>query len=113
MANNIALTLTLDGVQQTITTIGQLETAIKQAKEQLSGLEINSQEFKSLTTQIRQADSALKNLQENIEGKKIEETVGRYAKIGSAITGSFAAAQAAISLFGSSRWSVERSRRVR
>jgi hypothetical protein len=101
MANNIALTLTLDGVQQTITTIGQLETAIKQAKEQLSGLEINSQEFKNLTTQIRQADSALKNLQENIEGKKIEETVGRYAKIGSAITGSFAAAQAAISLFGS------------
>jgi hypothetical protein len=101
MANNIALTLTLDGVQQTITTIGQLETAIKQAKEQLSGLEINSQEFKNLTTQIRQADSALKNLQENIEGKKIEETVGRYAKVGSAISGSFAAAQAAISLFGS------------
>ena len=101
MANNIALTLTLDGVQQTITTIGQLETAIKQAKEQLSGLDIGSQEFKNLTTQIRQADSALKNLQENIEGKKIEETVGRYAKVGSAISGSFAAAQAAISLFGS------------
>lgn len=100
MANNIALTLTLDGVQQTITTINQLETAIKQAKEQLSGLEIGSQEFNTLTTQIRQADSALKNLQENIEGKKIEETIGRYAKVGSAITGSFAAAQAAISLFG-------------
>ena len=109
MANNIALTLTLDGVQQTITTIGQLETAIKQAKEQLSGLEIGSKEFNTLTTQIRQADSALKNLQENIEGKKIEETIGRYAKVGSAITGSFAAAQAAISLFGEESESITKA----
>ena len=101
MARNIALTLTVDGVQQTITSIGQLEEALKKAKTQLQGLEIGSEEFKKLQTQIRQADSALKNLQEQTEGKKLEETVGRYAKIGSAITGSFAAAQAAISLFGS------------
>lgn len=100
MARNIALTLTVDGVQQTITTIGQLEDAIKQAKAQLQGLEIGTEEFKKLQTQIRNADSALKNLQESTEGKKLEETVGRYAKIGSAITGSFAAAQAAIALFG-------------
>ena len=100
MARNIALTLTLDGVEQTITTIGQLEEAIKQAKTQLSGLEIGSQEFQKLQTQIRQADGALKNLQERTEGKKIEETIGRYAKIGAAITGSFAAAQAAFALFG-------------
>ena len=100
MANNIALTLTIDGVQQTITTISQLETAIKAAKEQLAGLEIGSVEFKNLSTQIRQADSALQNLNENIAGKKLAENIERYAKIGSAITGSFAAAQAAISLFG-------------
>ena len=101
MAKNIALTLTIDGVEQTISTIGQLEEAIKQAKTQLSGLEIGSKEFQKLQTQIRQADGALKNLQERTEGKKIEETIGRYAKIGSAITGSFAAAQAAFALFGS------------
>lgn len=109
MARNIALTLTIDGVQQTITTIGQLETAITQAKAQLAGLEIGSAEFAKLSTQIRQADSALKNLQESIEGKKIEETVGRYAKIGSAITGSFAAAQAAIALFGTESEEVARA----
>ena len=101
MARNIALTLTIDGVEQTISTIGQLEEAIKQAKTQLSGLEIGSKEFQKLQTQIRQADGALKNLQERTEGKKIEETIGRYAKIGSSITGSFAAAQAAFALFGS------------
>jgi hypothetical protein len=60
MARNIALTLTVDGVQQTITTIGQLEDAIKQAKAQLQGLEIGTEEFKKLQTQIRNADSALK-----------------------------------------------------
>ena len=100
MANNIALTFTVNGVEQTIKTIGDLETAIKQAKEQLSGLEINSQEFDTLRVKVREADNTLKNLQETIEGKKIEETIGRYAKVGSAITGSFAAAQAAVSLFG-------------
>lgn len=100
MANNIALTLTVNGVQQTITTISQLEEAIKSAKTELAGLAIGSEEFKKLQTQVRQADSALKNLQESIEGKKLEETIGRYAKVGSAITGSFAAAQAAIGLFG-------------
>ena len=100
MANNIALTLTVNGVQQTITTISQLEEAIRAAKTELSGLAIGSEEFKKLSTQIRQADSALQNLNENIAGKKLAENIERYAKIGSAITGSFAAAQAAISLFG-------------
>ena len=109
MANNIALTLTIDGVQQTITTISQLETAIKAAKEQLAGLEIGSVEFKNLSTQIRQADSALQNLNENIAGKKLAENIERYAKIGSAITGSFAAAQAAISLFGNESEEIARA----
>ena len=109
MANNIALTLTIDGVQQTITTINQLETAIKTAKEQLAGLEIGSQEFNTLSTQIRQADSALQNLNENIAGKKLAENIERYAKIGSAITGSFAAAQAAISLFGNESEEITRA----
>jgi hypothetical protein len=109
MANNIALTLTIDGVQQTITTISQLETAIKAAKEQLAGLEIGSVEFKNLSTQIRQADSALQNLNESIAGKKLAENIERYAKIGSAITGSFAAAQAAISLFGNESEEITRA----
>ena len=45
MANNIALTFTVNGVEQTIKTIGELETAIRQAKEELSGLEIGTKEF--------------------------------------------------------------------
>ena len=100
MANNIALTFTVNGVEQTIKTIGDLETAVRQAKQELSGLDIGSKEFDALRVKVREADNTLKNLQETIEGKKIEETIGRYAKVGSAITGSFAAAQAAVSLFG-------------
>jgi hypothetical protein len=48
MANNIALTFTVNGVEQTIKTIGELETAIRQAKEELSGLEIGTKEFNDL-----------------------------------------------------------------
>ena len=100
MANNIALTLTVNGTQQVIETIGDLELAIRQAKEELGKLKIGSAEFDTLRVKVRQADNQLKNLQETIEGKKLEETIGRYAKIGAGITGSFAAAQAALQLFG-------------
>lgn len=100
MANNIALTLTVNGTEQVIETIGDLELAIRQAKEELSKLKIGSAEFDTLRVKVRQADNQLKNLQETIEGKKLEETIGRYAKIGAGITGSFAAAQAALQLFG-------------
>ena len=100
MGNNIALTLTVNGTEQVIETIGDLELAIRQAKEELSKLKIGSAEFDNLRVKVRQADNQLKNLQETIEGKKLEETIGRYAKIGAGITGSFAAAQAALQLFG-------------
>ena len=100
MANNIALTLTVNGTEQVIETISDLELAIRQAKEELGKLKIGSAEFDTLRVKVRQADNQLKNLQETIEGKKLEETIGRYAKIGAGITGSFAAAQAALQLFG-------------
>ena len=100
MANNIALTLTVNGTEQVIETIGDLELAIRQAKEELGKLKIGSAEFDTLRVKVRQADNQLKNLQETIEGKKLEETIGRYAKIGAGITCSFAAAQAALQLFG-------------
>jgi hypothetical protein len=100
MANNIALTLTVNGTEQVIETISDLELAIRQAKEELGKLKIGSAEFDNLRVKVRQADNSLKNLQETIEGKKLEETIGRYAKIGAGITGSFAAAQAALQLFG-------------
>ena len=100
MANNIALTLTLNGVQQTIQTITQLEETLNQARSSLSKLTIGSSEFKKLQKEIQMADTALKNMRKSSEGIELEKQIGDFAKLGATITGGFAAAQAAMSLFG-------------
>ena len=100
MAKNIALTLTLNGVEQTITTIQQLEAAVIEARNALSTIELGSEQFRKFSTQVQNAESKLKDLKKGFEGKEAEQKIGAYAKIGSAITASFAAAQVAVQLFG-------------
>lgn len=100
MAKTIALNLTIGGVKQNITNIKQLEEAIKGAEEQLKGLEIGSEQFKKLASEIKQAKSVAEDFQESIKGQDLEKRVGAFAKVGEAITASFAGAQAALSLFG-------------
>ena len=100
MANNIGLRITLGGVTEVITDIKKLEDAIKNARGQLGTLSIGSDEFKKLSGEIRQADSALKDLKQQSEGIKFDKKLGEFAKVGGAITSGFAAATAAISLFG-------------
>lgn len=100
MAKKIALELNIGGVKQSVSSINELETAIKKAKEQLAGVEIGSQKFKDLQGEIRKAQNFAEDLNESIKPQDLEKRVGAYAKVGSAIVSSFAAAQTALSLFG-------------
>jgi hypothetical protein len=100
MAKNIALTLTIGGVKQNITNIKELENAIKSAEEELKGLNIGSEGFKKLSTDVKNAKSVLEDFGESVKGQDLEKRVGAFAKVGEGITASFAGAQAAISLFG-------------
>lgn len=100
MAKNIQLNLTINGVKQNISNIKELETAIKAAEEELKGLEIGSEQFTKLSTQVKQAKGVFEDFQESIKGQELEKRVGAFAKVGEGITASFAGAQAAISLFG-------------
>jgi hypothetical protein len=101
MAKQISLNLTINGVKKNIKSINDLETAIKDAQEELKGIEIGSEAFNKLTKDVNQAKSAVKDLKKSFEGQDLEKRVGAYAKLGEGITASFAAAQAAIALFGS------------
>ena len=100
MAKNIALTLTIGGVKQNITNIKELEAAIKSAEEELKGLNIGSEGFKKLSTDVKNAKSVLEDFGESVKGQDLEKRVGAFAKVGEGITASFAGAQAAIALFG-------------
>jgi len=100
MAQNIGLKITLGGVSQVITDIQKLEQAVNGAKQQLGGLQIGSDEFKKLQREIRVADSELKKLKESSEGAGFEKQFGEFAKFTGAIGAGFAAATAAVSLWG-------------
>ena len=98
---NIALQITLNGVPQAVSSIKELETAINQARTSLYDTTIpGSEQFKKLSAEIGQAESKLKDLKKASEGKDTEAFLGDLGKLGGAIAGSFAAATAAVSLFG-------------
>lgn len=100
MSQNIALTLTLGGTQVAVQNLDQLETAIRDAREQLRGLDIGSESFKKLAGDIKIAEQRLKDFNKETEGKDLEARLGDFGKLGGAIGSTFAAATAAFSLFG-------------
>lgn len=101
MAQNIGLVITLGGVEKVISSIEQLETAINSAREQLRKTTIpGSAEFKALANDIRIADSRLRDLKKSSEGLEFEQKLEGFAKLGGSITAGFAAATAAVNLFG-------------
>jgi hypothetical protein len=100
MAQNIGLTITLNGVDLAVKSVKDLETAIAQARTELSDLAIGSDAYGKLAKDINVAEGKLKDLKKASEGIDLERKLGDFAKVGSAVTSSFAAAQAAVNLFG-------------
>jgi hypothetical protein len=100
MAKTIGLNITLNGVTTAVSSIKELETEITKAREKLSGLSIGSQEFQNLSREIQGADSKLKNFKKSAEGLESVQQAEAFAKVAGGITTSFAAAQAAVALFG-------------
>jgi hypothetical protein len=137
--NNIAFTITLNGIPTVISNVDELKAAIVSLKTELDGIDKSSDAYSALNgvvgslegrlkeveaqakqtgntleASVTAADSDVKNLNNDLDktGQKVEN-VGKktkeinfekafqsFAKVGSAVTSSFAAAQAAIGLFG-------------
>jgi len=96
----IGLRLKIDGVNQTITTIKDLETAINTMREKLASVAIGSQEFKQLTGEIQRAETEVGKLRQQTEGIGFEKQLEGFGKFTGGITSGFAAATAAAQLFG-------------
>ena len=96
----VGLRIELNGFKGVVTNIKQLEDELKKAKEDLQELEIGGTLFNQLTGEISRAEGQLMNLRKASEGIGLEKQLEGYGKLAGGITSSFAAAQAAVQLFG-------------
>lgn len=96
----IGLRLQINGVNQTITNIKQLEDTITQLEGELKGVEIGSQKFNQLSNEIRTARGRLEDFNKSTEGFGFEKLVESVGKFSAGVTSAFATAGAAAQLFG-------------
>ncbi len=100
MAREVAIKVKVNGTEQAVKSIDDLEGAVEQLKAQLKGTEIGSQEFKKLSGEVQKAESQLKTLNKSFEGLEPQQKAEAFVKLGEGIVGSFAIATAALTAFG-------------
>ena len=105
----IGLRIQLNGLNTVITDIKTLENEIRKAKEDLKEVEIGGDIFNQLAKEISQAETKLIGLQDAAKGISKEKTLEGFGKLGAGISSSFAAATAAVSLFGKESESVQKA----
>jgi len=105
----IGLRIQLNGLNTVITDIKTLENEIRKAKEDLKEVEIGGDIFNQLSKEISQAETKLIGLQDAAKGISKEKTLEGFGKLGAGISSSFAAATAAVSLFGKESESVQKA----
>lgn len=95
------LNVKLNGVEQAVSTVGELEAALKATRAELKNVEKDSAAFDQLSNQARTLQKELKDVKEatNFDQNlgQLTESVGRLA---STVTSGFAAASAAVTIFG-------------
>ena len=105
----IGIRIQLNGLNTVITDIQSLENEIRKAKEDLKQVEIGGPIFNKLAREISQAETKLLGLQDTARGLSKEKTLEGFGKLGAGISSSFAAATAAVSLFGNESESVQKA----
>ena len=68
MAENVELELKLKGGDKAVKTLGKLEQELNDAREAIKKVEVGSDAFNKLATQIQKASSEVKTLEKQMEG---------------------------------------------
>lgn len=100
MSEKVELELLLKGGAKAVKTMGELEQALSDAREEIKGVEKGSDDFKRLATAIQDASSEVKTLEKQMEGLEPQQKAEAFLKMGEGIAGGFAAAQGAMGLMG-------------
>jgi|694.fasta_scaffold12100_4 hypothetical protein len=105
----IGIKIQLNGVDTVISDIKTFENEIKKAREDLKGIEIGSAQFKKLSSEIGLAESQMLGLIQSTKRLTKEREIEGIGKLGQGIASSFAAATAAVSLFGNESEEVQKA----
>ena len=100
MSKTIAINLKVNGVEQSVTNLTQLEQSIADIKEELKGTDFGSEKFKQLSGDLQKAQSKLKDFEKEFEGLDTAQKAESFLKVGEAIAGGFAVRQGAMAIFG-------------
>ena len=100
MAEQVELELKLKGGNNAVKTLGQLEQELDKAREAIKEVEVGSDAFNKLATQIQNASSEVKTLEKQMEGLEPQQKAEAFLKMGEGIAGGFAVAQGAMGLMG-------------
>ena len=107
MAEEKVFKLRIDGVEQSISTINELESSIKTLDEKLKSTKVGSKEFKELQNQVKKSKSQLKDFELQVEGLDKEQRATALVDAFSGVAGAVGAASSAFIAFGASSESIE------
>ena len=96
----IGFTLKVNGVDQTIKSINDLDTSIAELESTLKSAEFGSAQFKAIEQDLVKARSAKEDLDKSLEGRGAEKRLQGLVGIAESLGGAFAIASQASALFG-------------
>lgn len=101
MAEQIVLTLSVNGVTGAIQNVEQLRNTVNVLEEQLEKADFGSEQFNKLQSELRAANAELYKFERQFEA--LDDPVKgaeKWVKYGEGVAGAFAAAQGAAAIFG-------------
>lgn len=109
----VGLRIQLNGIDTVINDVKVLEQELTKAKQDLVDIGINfgtnSENFKKLKNEVVDTEAKLNKVKTAVQGISPEKSIEGFSKLGAGISSSFAAATAAVSLFGNESESVQKA----
>lgn len=100
--SNFQLNVKINGAEQSVKTIGEVESALKATKEELKGVEVGSEAFEELAKQARLLQDELKGSFK--EATNFDVSLGKLTesvtRLGSSVAAGFAITTTAFQIFG-------------
>ena len=108
MANTVAIDVKINALEAA-QSLKELNQGIKDARNQLAGLEVGSAEFNKLAGAIDDAKDRVEEINRGVEQVGLAGKFSAIAKAGAGIAAGFEVAQGAMALFGSEGEEVEKA----